>query len=84
MPRLILLSGAYLLKKLENNWGNLFQKVKKLLFLLANLICQLKILTYHSIMLTQIINANVNSDYKWQDPYPTGLVEGRVCPYARQ
>lgn len=65
MPRLILLSGAYLLKKLENNWGNLFQKVKKLLFLLANLICQLKILTYHSIMLTQIINAKILTPQGW-------------------
>ncbi len=65
VPRLILLSGAYLLKKLENNWGNLFQKVKKLLFLLANLICQLKILTYHSIMLTQIINAKILTPQGW-------------------
>lgn len=75
VPRLILLSGAYLLKKLENNWENLLLRVKKLLFLLADLIYQLKILTYHSIMLTQIINAKILTPQ---------LVEGRIRPYARQ
>lgn len=39
--------------------------MKKLLFLLANLICQLKILTYHSIMLTQIINAKILTPQGW-------------------
>ena len=65
VPRLILLSGAYLLKKLENNWENLLLRVKKLLFLLADLIYQLKILTYHSIMLTQIINAKILTPQGW-------------------